>query len=159
MAQKYLDASSSSDGEFNDENSEDLSHSELEFIPEYLSHEPLNWKSLQISHNSFTVFPEEIGTFLNLINIDISNNGLTELSECLLRLKSLQTLTARNNLLDTSSLPKDFGTLTSLETVNFSGNKFVDFPVQLTELTSLKNLYIGANQIESLPNSLGNLRQ
>ncbi|XP_052806816.1 leucine-rich repeat-containing protein 58-like [Mya arenaria] len=161
MAENYLyySGSSDTDGEFNDENSEDLSHSELEVLPNYLKSDSLCLKSLQLSHNNFVIFPEEIGNFRNLVNIDISNNGLTNIGGALLNLTALQTFSARNNLLEASSLPKDFGLMTSLETVNFSGNKFVDFPMQITELVELKTLYFGANQIVSIPNAVGNLKR
>ncbi|KAH3703126.1 leucine-rich repeat-containing protein 58-like [Dreissena polymorpha] len=156
MAQSLQYFSSSSDSEFHDENSEDLSHSELDVLPNYLTHDPQTWKSIQLSFNNFTVFPEELGTFVNLVNIDLSNNGLTYISDSLLNLSALQNFTARNNLLD--GLPKDFGTMRTLETVNFSGNKFKEFPMQLTELENLKTLHFGANQITYLPNAIGNMR-
>ncbi|WAR05284.1 LRC58-like protein [Mya arenaria] len=157
MAENYLyySGSSDTDGEFNDENSEDLSHSELEVLPNYLKSDSLCLKSLQLSHNNFVIFPEEIGNFRNLVNIDISNNGLTNIGGALLNLTALQTFSARNNLLEASSLPKDFGLMTSLETVNFSGNKFVDFPMQITELV----LYLGGNCLTEVPAALGNLQK
>lgn len=148
---------SSSDSEFNDDNSEDLSHSELNVLPNYLVHEPLCWKSLQLSHNCFVAFPKDMGTFSNLINVDISNNGLTTIGNEILHLHKLNTFTARNNLLDASSLPKDFGTMSSLETLNFSGNRFKEFPMQLTELTNLKSLHIGANYLQAIPGAIKSL--
>ncbi|XP_060606499.1 leucine-rich repeat-containing protein 58-like [Ruditapes philippinarum] len=157
MAQNYVDWPSSSDSEFNDDNSEDLSHSELEVLPKYLSEDPTSWKSIQLSHNCFVAFPGELGTFLNLINLDISNNGLTSIGMEILHLQSLTTFTARNNLLDENSLPKDFGLVTSLETLNFSGNRFTDFPMQLTELKNLKTLHIGANNLKSIPGAIKGL--
>jgi len=159
MAGNYssTDSNYSSDGEFNDENSEDLSHSELQVLPQYLTADPLCWKSLQISHNDFVRFPSPVGSFLNLVNIDISNNGLTAIGREILNLKKLRTLTARNNLLDSSSLPKDFGIMSSLETLNLSGNRFTDLPMQLTELNNLQNLYLGANKISEIPGAVKSL--
>lgn len=154
MAQNYVDWPSSSDSEFNDENSEDLSHSELEVLPKYLINDPTCWKSIQLSHNNFVVFPGELGTFTNLINLDLSNNGLTSIGVEIVHLRNLNSFTARNNLLDASSLPKDFGQVTSLESINFSGNRFTDFPMQLTELRNLKTLHIGANNLKSIPGAI-----
>lgn len=147
----------SSDSEFTDENSEDLSYSDLEELPNYVVADPLCWKSVQLSHNNFIEFPKAVGTFLNLVNIDISNNGLTNIGEEIVQLQKLTTFTAKNNLLDADSLPKDFGLLVSLETVNFSGNRFTEFPLQLTEIRNLRSLYLGANHLKSIPGALQNL--
>lgn len=157
MAQSYLDWPSSSDSEFNDDNSEDLSHSELELLPNYLINDPLCWKSIQLSHNNFIECPKELGTFLNLVNIDISNNGLVSIGCEIIHLHKLITFTARNNHLDANSFPKDFGRMTSLETVNLSGNRFTEFPMQLTELNNLKSLHIGANNLISIPGAIKGL--
>ncbi|KAL4229287.1 Leucine-rich repeat-containing protein 58 [Mactra antiquata] len=159
MAQNYAEWTSSSDSEFNEENSEDLSHSELEVLPNYVLEDHSNLKSLQLSHNNFVTFPKELGSFLNLVSIDISNNGLTNIGCEILYLKKLNNLTAKNNLLDNDALPKDFGLMTSLETVNFSGNRFKEFPMQLTEIRLLKGLFLGANQISSVPSAVKNLTQ
>lgn len=156
MAQNYAEWSSS-DSEFTDENSEDLSHCELDVLPNYLLEDPFSLKSVQISHNNFVTFPKEVGAFLNLVSIDISNNGLTNIGSEILHLKKLNNLTAKNNLLDNGAIPKDFGLMTSLETINLSGNRFSDFPMQLTEIGQLKCLFLGANQITSVPSAVKNL--
>ena len=157
MANNYFTDSGSSDGEFNDENSEDLSHSELQVIPNYLIVDPLCWKSVQLSHNDFVQFPIELSTFLNLVNIDLSNNGLTTIGCEIISLQKLKILTARNNLLDSTSVPKDFGMLTSLESLNLSGNRFTQLPMQVTELVHLKNLHLGANRITEIPSAVKSL--
>ena len=157
MADNYLMDTSSSDGEFTDDNSVDLSYSELQFIPDSLTSDPLSWMSIQLNHNDFVKFPKELGTFRNLLSVDLSNNGLATIGNEILNLKNMKTFTARNNLLNASCLPKDFGTLIALETLNLSGNRFEEFPMQVTELSKLKNLSLGANKIEQLPNAVRNL--
>lgn len=154
----FWDWSASSDNDLSDENAVDLSHSEMDTLPNSLLTDPLCWKSVQLSHNCFVSFPKGLETFRNLVNIDISNNGLTTIGSEILCLKKLETLTARNNLLDSSSLPKDFGTLSSLEIVNFSGNRFTELPMQLTEL-NLKNLYLGANRISIIPTAVKQMQR
>lgn len=152
------DWSGSSDSDLSDENAVDLSHSEIDELPDSLLTDPLCWKSVQLSHNSFVRLPKGLGTFLNLVNIDISNNGLTSIGAEIECLQKLEILTARNNLLDSSSLPKDFGTIKTLETINFSGNRFTELPMQLTEL-KLKTLYLGANRISAIPSAVKKMQR
>mgnify|MGYP000031194007 CR=1 FL=1 len=154
----FWDWSGSSDCELSDENSVDLSHSEMDTLPNSLLTDPLCWKSVQLSHNCFVSLPNGLCTFTNLVNIDISNNGLTTIGAEILCLQKLESLTARNNLLDNTSLPKDFGTITSLEVINFSGNRFTELPMQLTEL-NLRNLYLGANRISVIPSAVKQLKR
>lgn len=150
--------SCSSDSDLSDENAVDLSHSEMDTLPNSLLTDPLCWKSVQLSHNCFVKLPKGLATLRNLVNIDISNNGLTTIDAEIECLTKLETLTARNNLLDNSSLSKDFGTIRSLETINFSGNRFTEFPMQLTEL-NLKTLYLGANRISAIPSAVKKLQR
>lgn len=149
---------SSSEGEFTDENAADLSYSDLEVLPSYLTSDPLCWKSVQLSHNNFLELPPEIGSFTNLVILDISNNGLTSISDSIMGLVNLRSLIARNNLLDSSSISKEFSGLTSLEVLNFSGNRFSEFPEHVLDLTNLKSLYLGANQLTEIPSTVKNLR-
>lgn len=146
---------SSSDGEFHDENSQDFSDSGLQVLPNFLKDNCLNWISIQLSHNNFVALPPEIGCFENLVFIDISNNGLSVVGEEITNLRKLKTFIARNNLLDESSIPKDFGLLTvCLETLNLSGNCFTNVPLQFTELSLLKHLYLGGNKIIEIPSTV-----
>lgn len=146
---------SSSDSEFSDENSQDFSDSDLQVLPAFLKENSQNWISLQLSHNNFISLPQEIGSFTNLVFIDISNNGLCVLGDEITLLTKLKSFIARNNLLDDSSVPKDFGRLSvCLETLNLSGNNFTNIPLQFTELSYLKHLYLGANKITEIPSAV-----
>lgn len=146
---------SSSDGEFHDENSQDFSDSGLQVLPNFMKDNCPNWISIQLSHNNFVALPPEIGCFENLVFIDISNNGLSVVGEEITNLRKLKTFIARNNLLDEASIPKDFGLLTvCLETLNLSGNCFTNVPLQFTELSLLKHLYLGANKIVEIPSTV-----
>ena len=157
MMARHL-SESSSDSEFHDENSQDFSDSDLQVLPAFLKENCHSWISLQLSHNNFISLPPEIGSFENLVFIDISNNGLTLICDEITKLKKLKSFVARNNLLDGLSVPKDFGLLTvCLETLNLSGNNFTNIPVQFTELSRLKHLYLGANKIHEIPSAVRHL--
>ncbi|ELU12432.1 hypothetical protein CAPTEDRAFT_150790 [Capitella teleta] len=146
------------DGYLTEENAEDLSYSDLDTFPDFLVQRADEILSLQLDHNLISSLPRSISTFVNLINLDLSNNNLRYISPCIVQLSSLRTLYLRNNELDNESLPKDFGILESLKVVNFSGNRFTDFPVQVTELPQLHVLHLGANKIKSIPKEIGSLQ-
>ena len=144
---------------FVEDNSVDLSYSDLDSFPEFLLEKSQELLSLQLDHNQITVLPRAIGAFDNLVTLDISNNAMTYLSVELVQLQQLRTLTARNNHFDSDSLPKEMATMQSLQVINFSGNHFTEFPMQFTELKDLRCLYLGANNIEALPREISNLQR
>ena len=84
---------------------------------------------------------------------------MTYMSKEIALLTKLRSLTARNNHFNKESLPKELGLMTSLEVANFSGNRFDEFPQQFTQLVNLRCLHLGANQLVSLPEEIGNLQR
>ncbi|XP_013400621.1 leucine-rich repeat-containing protein 58-like [Lingula anatina] len=136
------------------EASDDLSYCDLDSFPEVLLERSKEIQSLQLSHNQITILPRSIGAFVNLIALDLSNNGLSYISDEIIHLKQLKTLIARNNALDQAALPKEFAVLNNLEVVNFSGNNFSQFPLQLTQMPSLRRVYLGSNRLQSVPNDI-----
>lgn len=157
MAEYYSD--SSSDSEFNSRNAEDVSYSELSTIPDHLIPRAREIRALKLDHNQILLLPSSISVFVNLLSLDLSNNHLTHLPKELTSLRNLKTLVVKRNGLTCSSIPKDFGLLSSLEVVNFSGNALETFPAQFTELSNLKYLYLGGNCISEMPNSIKNLKR
>uniref|UniRef100_A0A671M4F4 Leucine-rich repeat-containing protein 58-like n=1 Tax=Sinocyclocheilus anshuiensis TaxID=1608454 RepID=A0A671M4F4_9TELE len=131
-------------------------------------------KQLYLCYNRMTVLPESISLFSNLEFLDISNNTLSVICEDITRLTKLKTLIAKNNRLNVFSLPKHFGSL-QLEVLNLSGNRFEEMPSQCLQLlqkllissffllffdeqtSHLELLYLGGNQISSIPAELANL--
>lgn len=138
---------------------EDLSYGNLDSFPEFLAEHSSEIDKLLLDHNEISVIPRLIGSFTNLVLLDISFNSLSYISSEIIQLKQLQTLHARNNRLDEESLPKDMGLMKSLHVINFSGNLFNEFPMQLTEMTSLKCLQLGANNIAHIPAEIANLKR
>ena len=147
------------DEDFYEENSEDLSYSELDNFPDFLVTRAPQLRSLQLDHNLITALPRCIGAFTNLITLDISNNHMSYLSKEIGYLRHLRTFVARNNHFDNECLPKELGNLRSLQVVNLSGNLLTEFPPMLTELLELRCLYLGANSIVSMPAEIKRLRR
>lgn len=106
---------------------------------------------IDVSRNQIATIPASINNFVNVIELDLSTNRIIRLPDELLQLKHLKTLTCKNNLLNSDSLPKEFGTCPTLQTLNLSGNLFLNFPVQLTEISTLRVLHMGANRIQEVP--------
>ncbi|XP_059417553.1 leucine-rich repeat-containing protein 58-like isoform X1 [Carassius carassius] len=113
-------------------------------------------KQLYLCYNRMTVLPESISLFSNLEFLDISNNALSVISEDITRLNKLKTLIAKNNRLNDSSLPKDFGSL-RLEVLNLSGNRFEEMPSQCLQLLWLQSLSLGGNRLKSIPAEIKSL--
>jgi len=146
------------DSSSDDDDSLDLSYSELmEFPRSLLLSRPLQWHSLQLANNRLEVLPPELGLFTNLVTLDVSNNCLKSIVDDVCRLRHLRTLVARNNCLCVESIPKDFGMLASLAVLNLSGNELTQLPVQFTELPRVKCLYLGANRISVIPPQIQNM--
>ena len=144
---------------FDDLNSEDLSYSDLDEFPIFLIERAKELRSLHLDHNQLVVLPPELGAFNGLVSLDLSNNRLKVISDEICCLIHLRTFVARNNHLTVESVPKDFGSLPSLQLLNLSGNRLTDVPMQITELRELKCLYLGANQINAVPREIRNLHR
>ncbi|KAL8600277.1 hypothetical protein ACOMHN_060896 [Nucella lapillus] len=155
----YMSTCSSSDSEFHNENSEDLSYNHLETIPDYALGRANELVSLQLNNNEISTLPSSISQFSRLVSLDISNNNAKTLCDELCQLRHLRTFVAKNNQLNTSTLPKDFGLLQNLEVVNLSGNQFTDLAPQVTELHRLKCLYLGGNRLVELSSRVKKLQQ
>ena len=135
----------------------DYSSCELQEFPETKEPIALKIKHLSLYDNDITVLPRYISSFCNLVSLDISNNQLQHVSEEFSRLTHLQTFEARNNFLDTESIPKDFANLVNLVNINLSGNRLTEIPVQFLSLPFLQCLSLGGNQIHTVPREIRNL--
>ena len=148
----------------------------LETLPEWIG-ELRNLTSLSLSGNRLTSLPEWISELKNLTSLDVSGNRLTSLPESLSELKNLTSLdVSRNNL---RSLPKlksltrlnmsycgitrlpvwitELENLFSLD-VSYCKIKFESSSIQMAELINLKEINLGNNYLESLPEWLSKLK-
>ncbi|KAL5008416.1 hypothetical protein ScPMuIL_013997 [Solemya velum] len=153
-----METPNSSDSEFNDENTEDISYNELFAIPHFLGPRAHLVKSLDLGHNIFTCLPNSISQFRNLVTLDFSNNDVLSVDDGIVKLQHLRSFVAKNNKLDSDSFPKNFGLLKNLEVLNLSGNSLGEVPIQFTELEQLRGVYLGGNKISSLPGQVSEVR-
>lgn len=120
----------------------------------------VNYEILLLYQNRISTLPEELNRFRNLKILDVSNNRLTSLPD-LLEFCPLTSLIAKHNQLTNESLPKCFScpNNNTLRELNLSGNRLSVFPEQTLELTSLKYLYLGGNNIINIAKDIWKLNK
>jgi internalin A len=90
------------------------------------------------------------------LELDLSEQGLTELPESVEQLTQLQRLYLHSNQLTT--LPESVGQLTQLHGLYLHSNQLTTLPESVGQLTQLQTLYLSDNQLTTLPESLIALR-
>nr|WP_301542007.1 leucine-rich repeat-containing protein kinase family protein [Shewanella sp. KJ2020] len=102
-----------------------------------------------------TEFPREIFDLADTLEIlDLSNNQLSTLPEDLHRLTHLKIIFASNNRFD--HLPEALGRCTNLEMIGFKVNQIKTVTASALPLQT-RWLILTDNQIETLPEAMGNL--
>lgn len=140
-----------------------------------------NLKSLEVlnlEHNSFSEFPEQICDLINLKKLYLNGCGLTYISPKINKLYNLLEADLSDNdfssglckeLFDLpklkdlylmncslSKLPEEIGNLQVLEGLRLIDNKLTEFPEQLYTMKYLKKLTASKNKISKLsPNIIG----
>lgn len=111
---------------------------------------------LHLTYNRLSFLPPSVCFLSNLEYLDISNNALTVIPDDIMRLTNLKTFVAKNNLLNESSFPKEFERM-QVETLNLSGNRFEDIPMQCLKMTTLQSLSLGGNRLKNIPAEIESL--
>lgn len=91
--------------------------------------------SLNLSGKKLTKVPEDIFNQINLEELDLSNNQLTD------------------------AIPSQIGKLKNLKVLNLSNNQMTGVPAEVGQLQYLEVLDISYNQLTGLPNEIGNLKK
>ncbi|KAF6773444.1 hypothetical protein AHF37_07912 [Paragonimus kellicotti] len=116
-------------------------------VPGDLSHLS-HLRTLNLSHNKFTQFCEEIGALEKLEFINLSSNLSRNLNFNLLKLQQLQELSLSGCGL--SCIPEDLAFLHNLMFLNLSNNKIKDLPNDV-EFPKLTALFLSKNLFSILP--------
>jgi Leucine-rich repeat (LRR) protein len=85
----------------------------------------------------------------------LADQGLESVPLWLKELTTLTTLDLSGNKL--VAVPDWLGSLTALTTLNLGGNRLTAVPGSLGKLTALRTLDLGGNRLTAVPKSLGNL--
>jgi hypothetical protein len=104
--------------------------------------------NLDVSNNQLTQLPESIGKLTNLRQLLLNNNQLTQLPESISELTRLGTLNLSNNQL--TQLPRNIDGLTGLTKLNLSNNQFTEWPENIGYLEKLLNLDVSNNQLTEI---------
>ncbi|XP_048340522.1 malignant fibrous histiocytoma-amplified sequence 1 homolog [Sphaerodactylus townsendi] len=113
-----------------------------------------NLKTLILSKNEITDFPEEIKKLVHLEKLELNQNQIRIIPEgifsCFAKLKHLRL---NNNRLDV--LPKDLAACSgTLQYLNLSNNLFLAIPPVVLELKRLQEFYVQNNMVRQLPAEL-----
>jgi|GEM_PF-1774472 len=109
----------------------------------------VNLQTLDLSENQITSLPAEIGHLVNLTQLDLYHNQITSLPAEIGHLVNLQTLDLSENQI--TSLPAEIVHLIHLQTLNLHHNQITSFPPEIVHLIHLQTLNLHHNQITSLP--------
>ncbi|HYP27307.1 MAG TPA: COR domain-containing protein [Blastocatellia bacterium] len=110
---------------------------------------------LDLSGMGFTEVPESIGQLTQLQVLHLSNNKLTKLPDSIGQLTRLQNLYLSGNRL--TEVPESIGQLTRLIALSLSNNQLAKLPESIGRLTQLRILYADHNHLINLPESLKSL--
>lgn len=117
-----------------------ISRNRLVSIPSGIS-ALVNLSVLNLSGNTIISFPDSIQFNLpNLNELYLSHNGLNQLTNDIVQLKSLKRLALDHNRLVT--LPNELYELTKLEYLNLSHNNLTKLSHKITKLTNLKAAHV-----------------
>ena len=100
---------------------------------------------------------QNTGAISNDYFLNLSNNGLTSLSQSIFDQTNLQELDISNNSL-TCAIPAEIRKLKNLIILNAIYNQMTGVPAEIGQLLNLQVLDLSYNQITGLPNELGNLK-
>lgn len=108
----------------------------------------LRWKRLK-------TIPPEVFSFVNLRQLDLSNNRIDTIPSDIANLAHLETLDLSRNAL--SYLPIEVGLLGELQDLDLSRNPLVELPESMAYLPKLQKLTLWSTNIYRLPESFAAL--
>uniref|UniRef100_A0A8C1L3W6 Leucine-rich repeat-containing protein 7 n=1 Tax=Cyprinus carpio TaxID=7962 RepID=A0A8C1L3W6_CYPCA len=115
-------------------------------------------KKLSMPDNDLSNLPTTIASLVNLKELDISKNGIQEFPDNIKCCKCLSVVEASVNPI--AKLPDGFTQLLNL-TQLFLNDAFLEYlpPDVLEQIHSLKELWLDNNSLQTIPGSVGKLRQ
>ncbi|KAK5258349.1 hypothetical protein LTR40_008070, partial [Exophiala xenobiotica] len=131
-----------------------LANNRLSQLPPSFSHFR-QLRSLNLSSNNYTIFPEHICNLRSLVDLDISFNKLSSLPK-ISQLTTLERLWVTNNDLK-GAFNESFAGLTNLKEIDarFNGITNID---NVAKLPNLEQLLVGHNNITTFKGSFPKLR-
>ena len=103
----------------------------------------INLRQLYLNYNQLTELPKEIGSLIQLTGLYLCNNKLTSLPRTGFAPRCL---------------PKEIGSLVNLQCLYLSNNQLTVIPKEIGSLIHLQLLYLDNNKLTTLPKEIGSLR-
>lgn len=149
-----------------------LGNNSLQELPDGLGSTLNNLRTLVLRRNKFTAVPWAVFELAQLVELDLSHNGLRSLSEGVGQLRGLKKLCVSHNKIqqlpahigalqlleeldvsfnDLHHLPGTFSSLSRLRTLDADHNKLNHFPPEILALSDLEELDCSGNKFEALP--------
>lgn len=140
---------------------------------------PKNMKRLYLCFGSISIIPDELGHFINLIELDLSINRIEIIPDSLGNLVNLKKLILDNNKIKIipdslsnlinlqvlhlsynkiKNIPNSFSKLKNLYVLNLAYNEICDFPIVLCSVSQLAILLLPHNNINFIPVAIIQLR-
>jgi len=104
---------------------------------------------LDASENQLRAFPAALPA--SLVELNLSENGVGEVPDCVGACVRLETLILFKNQL--SKVSDEIGKCAALAEFNCFNNKLIKVPKALSECAALNHLNVGGNKIKTLPNT------
>lgn len=111
---------------------------------------------LDLSNKKLKRIPDNVTTLINLKNINLSDNFLTEVPKEMWLLKDLEVLDLSYNLIKT--IPEGIGVLKKLRRLHIFVCYLTELPYDIVGLDSLTDLDLRHNELESIPEYLNELK-
>ena len=135
----------------------DLSHNHFVGLPEVVC-QLVELKELFLNHNKVSQLPEQTSNLSKLETLHLQVNHLQSLPDCVCSLTALQYLNAEDNQIEV--IPSNIGQLKQLRTLHLKCNNIAQLPHTITDLTMLEELHLSNNRLEKISlKGLTSLRQ
>nr|WP_321485559.1 COR domain-containing protein [uncultured Draconibacterium sp.] len=132
-----------------------LNHLSLFTIPEEVF-ELINLEQLIISNNKLSEIPNDISRLKKLKYIDASFNFITKIHSEIEQIQSLEVLKLNKNWLQ--CIPKSIYFLNNLKSLQIEDNYVYEIDSSIGNLKSLRELLLTRNSIKNLPSNIGGLK-
>ncbi|XP_055380330.1 protein flightless-1 [Condylostylus longicornis] len=131
-----------------------LEHFQLRQLPSLHNLEVLNMKNTQ---RTLLNFPTTLDSLSNLSELDLSENSLSKVPDCIYNIITLKRLNLSDNEITELSGNVEFWQ--KLEILNLSRNQLKSLPPALCKLVNLRHLYLNDNNLdfEGIPSGIGKL--
>ena len=123
-----------------------LENNQLEGIIPSIIFEISSLQKINLSQNKMLIISDEFNRLNNLIEINLSKNGIQDFPDIILSIPSITKLNLSNNNL--SILPNEINKLSNLIHLNLENNLFHRIPPLLYQISSLKILKLSNNPID-----------